>query len=339
MKPPIARFAFALFCLLQIGAQAAEPATVVDTAFVAAAIERGAIVWDVRSREEYQRGHLPGAVNLDDVQVVLREAATEDYIPVRDIERLLGQAGIDSEREIVTYGAKAHTAPYFAHITLQWLGAPRSYVYHGGIDDWKSSGRELSTSLAGAAPTVFKAKPSPARLVSTPEVIAFAAQRNAQLLDVRTVREYKGEDIRSLRGGHIPGAVNIPYESNWMDPDTPRKLSRRQVQNKDGMSLKPRSQLAELYSGLDPQKQTIVYCQSGVRASETATILHDLGSRDVKVYDSSWLGYGNTFEAPVEDLSYFNVANVTTMINALQAQIEQLEAELEQLKAARDKRE
>jgi thiosulfate/3-mercaptopyruvate sulfurtransferase len=101
------------------------------------------------------------------------------------------------------------------------------------------------------------------------------------------------------------------------------------------MSLKPRADLAALYQALNPEKETIVYCHTGVRASQTAVVLQDLGFRDIKVYDSSWLGYGNRFDAPAENVTYFNVARVNSMINALEARIDELEAELEQLKAAR----
>jgi thiosulfate/3-mercaptopyruvate sulfurtransferase len=106
------------------------------------------------------------------------------------------------------------------------------------------------------------------------------------------------------------------------------------VTNKDGMSLKSRAALEELYAALDPQKETIVYCQSGSRASETATVLQELGFKDVKIYDGSWLAYGNTFDAPAEGVSYFNVGRVNSMLNQLQGRIDALEAELEQMKAA-----
>jgi thiosulfate/3-mercaptopyruvate sulfurtransferase len=109
---------------------------------------------------------------------------------------------------------------------------------------------------------------------------------------------------------------------------------RRQVSNKDGLNLKSSDQLAELYAGLDPAKETIVYCQSGVRASNTLAVLQTLGFSNVKVYDASWLGYGNTLDAPAESVSYFNVGRVNSLLNALQSRVEDLEDRLTRLKKA-----
>jgi len=131
--------------------------------------------------------------------------------------------------------------------------------------------------------------------------------------------------------------VNIPYETNWVDPDTPRKLQRRQVTGKDGMSLKSAEDLRALYARLDPEKETIVYCQSGVRAAETATVLQNLGFRNVKVYDSSWLGYGNSFDAPAENVTYFNVGRFNGVLMQMQQRIDLLEGQIEELKAAMER--
>lgn len=318
---------------LALAASAHAQQAVVDTKFVAAATARGAILWDVRSEEEYKKGHIPGAVNLDDTQTQLRDARTEDYLPIPQMEKLLGGAGIDLGREIVVYGAKALPSAYFTYQTLRYLGAPRVHVYHGGIDDWKAAGKQLSTERTTLPPVAVDATLDKRMLVTTQDVIARLGRPEVQILDARTSKEYSGDDIRALRGGHIPGALNIPFEANWIDPDTPRKLQRKQVGNKDGMALKSSNALRELYAALDPNKETIVYCQSGSRASETATVLQDLGFKNVKIYDGSWLAWGNTFDAPVEDVSYFNVGRVNGTLNQLQGRIDALEAELEQLKA------
>ena len=99
-------------------------------------------------------------------------------------------------------------------------------------------------------------------------------------MDTREPTEFNGNVVKALRGGHIPGALNIPFECNWVDPTAAIRLAKGDAQARDGMALKSPAQLKSLYAGLDPQKETIVYCQSGVRASETAWVLVSLGFRE-----------------------------------------------------------
>ncbi len=321
-----------------LGAYAADKPIIVDTEFVEQAAARGALIWDVRSQEDYRRGHIPGAVNIDEIALVLREPSTEDYISMARIEQILGDAGIDPAREIVLYGAKAHTSTYFGYITVRYLGGSAAHVYHGGIDDWKSAGKPIATDPVKLTPVRIRAQINPDVIVSTRDIVTRLGSPGVQIVDARTEKEFNGEDIRALRGGHIPGAVNIPYETNWVDPDTPRKLQRRQVAGKDGMNLKSAEDLRALYAKLDPDKETIVYCQSGVRSAETAAVLQSLGFRNVKVYDSSWLGYGNAFDAPAENVTYFNVGRVNGILMQMQQRIDILEGQIEELKAAKEKK-
>ena len=308
---------------------------IVDTAYVADAMKRGAILWDTRAPAAYKQGHIPGAVNIGDVGNVLREENTEDYIAYEEIEKLLGEAGIDPKREIIVYGTKANAYTYFGLVTLQYFDAANARIYHGGIDDWKDAGQKIATEPTKLAPVAIKLKPRPEMLIETADVVKKLRDPNVQILDVRTTKEYRGEDIRAIRGGHIPGAIPIHYMENWVDPDTQAKLDKKLVANKDGMSLKPRDQLRSMYAKLDPSKETIVYCQSGIRASETATILKDLGFKNVRVYDSSWLGYGNTLDAPADNVTFFNVGAMTGRVNAMQRRIDALEKELAEAKAAK----
>ena len=325
--------AFLLSCQLlaacmATAAMAGESSTIVDTAYVADATKRNVILWDTRGAAAYKLGHIPGAVNIDDIGVVLRDENTEDYVALEDLERLLGAAGIDPSREVVVYGAKANPYVYFGLVTLQYFGAANAKVYHGGIEDWKAASHTVSTDQHKRIPVALKLKTKPELLIETAEVVRKLKDPNVQILDVRSPDEYIGEDIRAIRGGHIPGAIPIHYMENWIDPDTLTKLDKKLVGNKDGMSLKPRAQLQALYANLDPAKETIVYCQSGIRAAETATVLADLGFRNVRVYDSSWIGYGAALEAPVEKLTFFNVGNMQSKMNAMQKRLETLEKEL-----------
>jgi thiosulfate/3-mercaptopyruvate sulfurtransferase len=325
----------ALVALATSVSMAAETSSIVDTRYMVEAMERNAIIWDTRSAAAYKQGHIPGAVNIDDIGQVLRDENTEDYIALVDIEKLLGAAGIDPAKEIVVYGEKGNPYVYFGLVTLQYLNAANAKVYHGGIDDWKSSGRMAVTEPARLAPIALKLKTRPELLVDTREVVRRLHDPNVQIVDARTSKEYRGEEIRAIRGGHIPGAIPIHYMENWVDPETPGKLEKKLVANKDGMNLKSPDQLRTLYSKLNPDKETIVYCQSGIRASETATVLKELGFKNVRVYDSSWLGYGNTLDAPAESVTFFNVGAMQGRMNAMQKRIDSLEKELVQARTAK----
>ncbi len=319
----------ALFATLAL-AGGAEKRLIVDTAFVAEAMKRGALLWDVRGAGEYRKGHIPGALNAGDIGKTLRYEHNEDFLPTPQIEKILGEAGIDLSREIVVYGDKGDAYVYFGLFAAQYFGAGQVYAYHGGIDDWKAAKKEISDDPVKPVPLALKLKPHPELTVATEEVVSKLSS-NVQIVDARSPREFSGEDIRAIRGGHIPGAVNIPFQKNWADPDTPAKLAKREVANKDGMGLKPLDQLKALYAKLDPEKETIVYCQSGVRAAESAAVLKDLGFKNVKLYDASWLGYANALSTPVENATFFNVGQMNGKLDAMQRRIEAMERVLNEI--------
>lgn len=312
---------------------ASSVSTIVDTAFVQDALKHGAIVWDTRSADAYNKGHIPGAVNIGEIGKVLRRDNDEDYIALADMEKILGAAGIDPAKEIIVYGDKGNPFVYFGLTTVQYLGGKQGRIYHGGIDDWKAAGQALSTEPTKLAPVTLNMKPAAGITVTTSDVVKAVKRKNVQIVDVRTPGEYSGEDIRAIRGGHIPGAVNIPFEQNWADPQTPAKLAKKQVANKDGLALKSHDDLMKLYARLDPNKETVVYCQSGVRASETAAVMKDLGFKKVRVYDSSWLGYGNTLDAPADNVTFFNVGALNGRLAGMQKHIDALEKQIAEAKA------
>jgi thiosulfate/3-mercaptopyruvate sulfurtransferase len=323
-----------LVWLSLLWAQAAVAASlIVDGQYVADALARNAIVWDVRPADEYAKGHVAGAISIGDATKALRDDNTEDFIAMERIEKMLGTAGLDPRREIIVYGSRGSPNPYFGLYALQYFGSTNVRVYHEGIEDWVAAGRAISREVSRLPPIALKLEVDPRVAVSTKEMVARLNNPNVQIVDTRTPQEFMGEDIRAIRGGHIPGAINIPYEQNWADPETRAKLARKQVSSNAGMSLKSVEALRGLYSKLDPDKETIVYCQSGTRASETAAVLQHLGFTNVKVYDSSWLGYGNTLDAPANNVTFFNVGLLSSRISALQDRVNQLEKELAEAKA------
>ncbi|HLS57234.1 MAG TPA: rhodanese-like domain-containing protein [Zeimonas sp.] len=293
---------------------------------VDAARKRGAIVWDARPADEYRRGHIPGAVNIGDPTKVLRGTAREEFLPTWKIETILGAAGIDPSREIVVYGKRGAPQAYFGRFALRYFGADDVKVFHDGVDGWTAAGRELGTTPTSLPPAALRLNPRPEMVVSTEQIVAVGRSgADVQIVDVRSRNEYTGDDVRAIRGGHIPGAINIPYELNWRDPKTPAKLARGQVRDNGGMSLADRESLENLYSALDPFKETIVYCQSGTRSAVTAAVLEDLGFDRVKVYDASWLGYATRLDAPAEQEAFVNVGLLQGQLRALAGRLEQFE--------------
>ncbi len=309
-------------------APAAWAQPLVDADFVKKAADRGALIWDTRDPASFAKGHIPGAINLGNPNDELRDANNEDYLPLARLEQILGAAGLDPAREIVVYGQRGATSAYFGLLTLQHFGATRARVYHDGIDGWNAAGQLLTTTPTPRQPLELKLKPSPGVTIDTRQMLAALDTPGVQVIDVRSPKEFSGEDIRAIRGGHIPGARNIPYEKNWVDPDAMAKMRRGELKDTLGMSLRPSKELQQLYAGFDPARETIVYCNSGVRAAETAAVLKQLGFQDVKVYDPSWIGWAGTPKAPVENETFFNVGALNSRIGSLQARIETLERRL-----------
>ena len=316
------------FAFISLSAFAQKNDAILNTDQVRQAIANGAIVWDVRDEKSFLEGHIPGAINIGDVGNVLRDPNKEDYIPTDKIQKLFNDAGLSIDRDVVVYGARGNPYAYFGLYTINYFGGKRAQVYHDGFDGWKSAGLPIQKERQTSAPVSVTLVPQTQLVVSNEEMLKLAQSKSVQILDVRTADEFSGKDVRAIRGGHIPNSVNIPYEDNWQDPATAIKLGKKQVSDNSGMALKNQADLKKLYSNLDPDKETVVYCQSGVRAAETAVVLKNLGFKKVKVYDSAWLGWGNNLKAPVADETFLNVGALNAKLSAMQNKINQLEEAL-----------
>jgi thiosulfate/3-mercaptopyruvate sulfurtransferase len=304
---------------------AQQKTTIIQTDQMQQAITRGAIIWDVRDEKSYLEGHIPGAINIGEVGSVLRDPNKEDYISTEQIQKLFNNAGLDVNRDIVVYGVRGNPYTYFGLYTINYFGGKNAQVYHDGIDGWKQTGLPIQKERQTLAPASVVLVAQPQLVVSNEEMLKIAQSKSVQIIDARTPDEFSGKDVRAIRGGHIPNSVNIPFEDNWQDPATAIKLSKKQVSDNSGMALKNQTDLKKLYANLDPDKETVVYCQSGVRAAETAVVLKTLGFKKVKVYDSAWLGWGNNLKAPVADETFLNVGALNAKMAAMQNKINQLE--------------
>jgi thiosulfate/3-mercaptopyruvate sulfurtransferase len=310
------------------GAVRAQSSSIVDLEYVKAAQQRGVIIWDVRASNQYLEGHIPRAINVGDIGTVLRDPNREDFIDLAEINSIFNKAGLDINKEIIVYGSRGNPYAYFGLFTINYFGGKQAKVFHDGIDGWADAGLLIEKTPSTMASINVRLIPQDNLVVTNEQMRKLYNNQSVQVVDARTFNEFKGNDVRAIRGGHIPGAVSIPYEQNWKDPATGSKLAKKEVKTNLGMSLKSKDELNALYSKLDPNKETVVYCQSGVRAAETATVLQNLGYKNVKIYDSSWLGWASHLASPVADETYLNVGMLNARIGAMQNKINELEATL-----------
>lgn len=245
----------------------------------------------------YHQGHIPGAVKID-WQTDLQDAVVRDYIGKDKFEELCSSKGIANDTTVVFYGDKSNWWACYAFWAFKLFGHEKCLIMDGGRKRWELDGRELTRDPETEYPrTNYKAKnPNPSIRAFRDEVFRHQ-QANKPLIDVRSPGEFSGELLHmedypqegALRGGHIPGAKNVPWS---------------RAANDDG-TFKSRGELEKIYlqeAGLKSDDDTIVaYCRIGERSSHTWFTLHYLlGFDNVKNYDGSWTEWGNLVGVPIE---------------------------------------
>ncbi len=312
----------ALFLSAAIGTAYADH-VIVDTDYVVTNKDKpGVVLVDARAASDYRRGLIPGAVVLSERPgaVILRDVNAR-ILPVKKLEKILGEAGLTLGNEIIVYGAKGDTGPDVVFWILEYLGAEKAKVYHGGIDDWTAAKHPLTNEARKLPAAQFTAKVRADVLATTDYVKKNLQNKEIQFIDTRTVKEYEGDDIRALRGGYIPAVnhANIPYEQAWKDPDTAKKLAEKTVKDRDGMALKDTAALKELYKGVDPNKEVVVICQTGTRSTQTYAVLREAGYKKVRNYDDSWIVWGSNLDLPVGNESHYDFVKVNAALGRLDA--------------------
>jgi thiosulfate/3-mercaptopyruvate sulfurtransferase len=275
----------------------AHPEYLVDTAWVAAHLDDPK-VRIVESDEDYllyDTGHIPGAVKVDWF-TTLQHPLRRDFLSKEEFEKLCSELGIANDTTVVFYGDKSNWFACYAFWLFRYYGHENLKIMNGGRTKWQQEGRPLSQETPSYPKAEYRAKDP------DPEIRAFRdevfEQVNAKkpLVDVRSPQEYSGELLHmpnypqegATRGGHIPGAVNIPWSK---------------ATNPEDSTFKSAEELRQLYqsAGITPDKEIIAYCRIGERSSHTWFVLkYLLGYPKVKNYDGSWTEWGNLVNAPIE---------------------------------------
>ena len=243
----------------------------------------------------YEQGHIAGAVGWN-WQTQLQQTVRRDLISKEEVERLLGESGIDNDTTVVLYGDNNNWFAAWAYWQLKYYGHGDVRLMNGGRARWESDGRPLTTDVPSHEAKSYSASESNEDIRAYRDyVLAATNEGNIALVDVRSPDEFSGALLAppnlpqegSQRGGHIPGASNIPWAS---------------AVDEDG-TFKSAEALKELYGaqGIDGRRETIAYCRIGERSSHTWFVLSEiLGFDNVRNYDGSWTEWGSIVGAPIE---------------------------------------
>lgn len=239
----------------------------------------------------YDIGHITGAVRID-WQRDLNDPVTRDFITAEQFAELMRAKGISPDDTVVIYGDKSNWWAAFTAWVFELFGHKDVRLLNGGRDAWMAEERETSYVVPEYPATNY---PVPER--NDAEIRAFvdqvkAAMGTSQLVDVRDPDEFAGAlavpdkstTQGAIRSGHIPGAVNVPW-NNSVYPNS---------------RFRTRAELEEVFASLDPSKPTITYCRIGDRSSHTWFVLkYLLGFEEILNYDGSWIEWGNMVRMPI----------------------------------------
>jgi thiosulfate/3-mercaptopyruvate sulfurtransferase len=243
----------------------------------------------------YEQGHVPGAVGWN-WQTQLQDTLRRDLADQRSFSHLAGNAGITPETTVILYGDNNNWFAAWAFWQMKYYGHKDVRLMNGGRKKWLEEKRGITTDAPKTQPANYAGKAPDTSIRAKREDIFSVLERRspAKMVDVRSADEFTGKVIAppgmtetAQRGGHIPGAANVPWS---------------QAVAEDG-TFKPADALRQLYAGkgITGDQEVIAYCRIGERSSHTWFVLkYLLGYKNVRNYDGSWTEWGNLVGAPIE---------------------------------------
>ncbi|MEX0640454.1 MAG: sulfurtransferase [Nitrosopumilaceae archaeon] len=277
----------------------AHPEVLVDTELVAKTItneNRRLVEVDYDPENAYRKGHIKDA-SLIWWKRDINDPVTRDIIGKNQFEKLMSRNGIIPSSEVILYGDFNNWFAAFVFWVFKYYGHKDIKIMNGGRKKWELENREYTTKEPSMAPTTYAAQPPDEGLRAYFFDVRRSLDREESILvDVRSPKEFTGEITappeypmeHAQRGGHIPGAKNIPWATA--------------VNDSDG-TFKSFEDLKKIYSEkeITPDKHVISYCRIGERSSHTWFVLkYLLGYPTVRNYDGSWTEWGNMIGTPVE---------------------------------------
>ncbi len=275
-----------------------HPEVLVETSWVTEHLKDGSIriaEVDYDPATNYNLGHIPGAV-LFDWRKDMNDQLRRDIVSKEQLEDLLGRAGVSSNTKLVLYGDFNNWFAAFAYWILKYYGVENVVLMNGGRKKWIAEDKLVTKDVPSYSRATFKVANPNENIRTYVDYVKSSLNNSGRVLvDVRSPAEFTGEvtappeypNEHAQRGGHIPGAVNIPWA---------------QAVKEDG-TFKSAEELSKLYQskGVTPDKEIITYCRIGERSSFTWFVLkYLLGYPNVRNYDGSWTEWGNLIRNPIQ---------------------------------------
>ncbi len=249
----------------------------------------GIRIVDLSSRENYLQGHVPGAVNVDVAALQTAAPPIMGLVPEASVLcSVLCGAGISPDVRVIAYDDASGPKAGRLLFTLAVLGHEPVSILDGGLVAWREEGNLVERQAEEPRAAVYEAPATTDAIASTGYVLDHLEDPDVLLLDVRSPDEYAGRDVRSARGGHIPGAVNVEWN--------------RTLDYNRNLRLRPAAELRRMFeaAGVTPDREIVTYCQSHMRSSHTYAVLKALGYPRVRGYPGAWSDWGNNPETPIE---------------------------------------
>jgi len=243
-------------------------------------------------REDYEQGHVPGAVFVDWTRDIVDVA---DPVPVQvargpEFAARMGALGIGDDSLVVAYDDYDHAFAGRLAWALRYHGHDAVRLLDGGWTRWVAEGRPTTRETPRPAPARFTSRPREGLRRTADEVMRALGRSDVLLIDARPAAQYAGDASAARRAGHIPGAYNVPY-AKLVDAQTGKFLPQAELRRAFGDA------------GIDVATlppEVIVYCNGGVTCNVALNALRMLGRDDVAVYDGSWNEWGNDPDRPIK---------------------------------------